>query len=53
LYSFPNIIWAIKLWKTDRVKTMYGGKENYMQNFSQNLRGRHHLEDVGVDGRIT
>jgi hypothetical protein len=24
-----------------------------MQNFSQNLRGRHHLEDVGVDGRIT
>jgi hypothetical protein len=28
------------------------GAEDFIQNCSQNLKGRHHLEDVGIDGRI-
>jgi hypothetical protein len=32
---------------------MHGGCEVNAKFWSEDLKGRHHLEDLGVDGRIT
>ena len=30
----------------------YGGKESYVWGLSAETKGKNHLEDIGVDGRI-
>jgi hypothetical protein len=35
----------------DGTCNIYGGNEKYIHNFrSENLKGRGHLEDVGIEG---
>jgi len=52
LYSSPNIIWMIKLGRMGGACSRYRG-EVYIGFWWQNLRERDHLEDPGIDGRVT
>ena len=57
LYSSPNIIWVIKLRRmrwAGYVACMGGGGEKVHTEFwCGSLKERYHLEDQGIDGRIT
>jgi hypothetical protein len=54
LYSSPNIIYSSKI-KEDKVGVTCSthGYEKYLKNLGRKvMKGREHLENLGLDGRI-
>jgi hypothetical protein len=51
---FSKYFWGDQVKKVEmgRVCGMYVRNEKCIQNFSQNLKGRDHLGDIGVGGRV-
>jgi hypothetical protein len=54
LYSSQNVIRIIKSRKMrwSGPVTIWGHREMHTKFLLESLRGRHHLEDLGIDGKL-
>jgi hypothetical protein len=52
LYALENVITVIKLRIGGTCRTHGRVRKNITKFLSENLKGKYHAEDVGVDGKI-